>query len=301
MKLSKEQQHEIQYEVKKNWKRRLMDYVVITIAAFLYAASVSLFLDPNRLAPGGVTGISIILNKVINVETGTLVMLINIPILIIGTWKFGFRFILSTIYCTSLTSIFINALQPIGPITEDPFLAALAGGALMAVGLGLVFKSGATTGGTDIIVKILRVHLPHLKTGSLFLILDAVVVLVSALVFKNIDVAMYAGLVVLINSTLLDVVLYGRDGAKMIFIISDKHEIIAKRLLEDLDLGVTYMSGAGAYSGKEKKVIFCVMRKQLSPKVEEIVRSEDPGVFMIVSSATEIFGEGYKNIFSERL
>lgn len=301
MKLSKEQQHEIQYEVKKNWKRRLMDYVVITIAAFLYAASVSLFLDPNRLAPGGVTGISIILNKVINVETGTLVMLINIPILIIGTWKFGFRFILSTIYCTSLTSIFINALQPIGPITEDPFLAALAGGALMAVGLGLVFKSGATTGGTDIIVKILRVHLPHLKTGSLFLILDAVVVLVSALVFKDIDVAMYAGLVVLINSTLLDVVLYGRDGAKMIFIISDKHEIIAKRLLEDLDLGVTYMSGAGAYSGKEKKVIFCVMRKQLSPKVEEIVRSEDPGVFMIVSSATEIFGEGYKNIFSERL
>ena len=278
-----------------------MDYVVITIAAFLYAASVSLFLDPNRLAPGGVTGISIILNKVINVETGTLVMLINIPILIIGTWKFGFRFILSTIYCTSLTSIFINALQPIGPITEDPFLAALAGGALMAVGLGLVFKSGATTGGTDIIVKILRVHLPHLKTGSLFLILDAVVVLVSALVFKDIDVAMYAGLVVLINSTLLDVVLYGRDGAKMIFIISDKHEIIAKRLLEDLDLGVTYMSGAGAYSGKEKKVIFCVMRKQLSPKVEEIVRSEDPGVFMIVSSATEIFGEGYKNIFSERL
>ena len=301
MKLSKEQQHEIQYEVKKNWKRRLMDYVVITIAAFLYAASVSLFLDPNRLAPGGVTGVSIILNKVINVETGTLVMLINIPILIIGTWKFGFRFILSTIYCTSMTSIFINALQPIGPITEDPFLAALAGGALMAVGLGLVFKSGATTGGTDIIVKILRVHLPHLKTGSLFLILDAVVVLVSALVFKDIDVAMYAGLVVLINSTLLDVVLYGRDGAKMIFIISDKHEIIAKRLLEDLDLGVTYMSGAGAYSGKEKKVIFCVMRKQLSPKVEEIVRSEDPGVFMIVSSATEIFGEGYKNIFSERL
>ena len=171
----------------------------------------------------------------------------------------------------------------------------------MAVGLGLVFKSGATTGGTDIIVKILRVHLPHLKTGSLFLILDAVVVLVSALVFKDIDVAMYAGLVVLINSTLLDVVLYGRDGAKMIFIISDKHEIIAKRLLEDLDLGVTYMSGAGAYSGKEKKVIFCVMRKQLSPKVEEIVRSEDPGVFMIVSSATEIFGEGDKNIFSERL
>lgn len=301
MKLTKEQQHEIQYEFKKNWKRRTLDYVVITIAAFLYAASVSLFLDPNRLAPGGVTGISIILNKVIKIETGTLVMLINIPILILGAWKFGFRFILSTIYCTSLTSMFINLLQPVGAITQDPFLAAIAGGALMAVGLGLVFKSGATTGGTDIIVKVLRTKMPHLKTGSLFLVLDAIVVIISALVFQDIDVAMYAGVVVLINSTLLDVVLYGKDGAKMIFIISDKNEIIAKRLLEDLDLGVTYMSGAGAYSGKEKKVIFCVMRKQLSPKVEEIVRNEDPNVFMIVSSATEIFGEGYKSIFSEKL
>lgn len=301
MKLTKEQQHEIQYEFKKNWKRRTLDYVVITIAAFLYAVSVSLFLDPNRLAPGGVTGISIILNKVIKIETGTLVMLINIPILILGAWKFGFRFILSTIYCTSLTSMFINLLQPVGAITQDPFLAAIAGGALMAVGLGLVFKSGATTGGTDIIVKVLRTKMPHLKTGSLFLVLDAIVVIISALVFQDIDVAMYAGVVVLINSTLLDVVLYGKDGAKMIFIISDKNEIIAKRLLEDLDLGVTYMSGAGAYSGKEKKVIFCVMRKQLSPKVEEIVRNEDPNVFMIVSSATEIFGEGYKSIFSEKL
>lgn len=301
MRMTKEQQLEILYEIGKNWKRRVRDYLLITLAAFLYASAVSLFLDPNRLAPGGLTGIAIILNKVIPLETGTLVMLMNIPILILGAWKFGYRFILSTIYCTAVMSLFINGLHPLGPVTEDPFLAVIAGGALMALGLGLAFKSGATTGGTDIIVKLLRLKMPHLKTGFLFLILDALVVVASGLVFGDIDVAMYAGVVVLVNSFLLDLVLYGKDGAKMIFIISDRHESIAKRLLEDLDLGVTYMSGAGAYSGREKKVILCVMRKQLSPKVEEIVRNEDPNVFMIVSSATEIFGEGYKSLFSERL
>lgn len=301
MAMTKVQQHEIIYEIKKNWKRRVKDYALITIAAFIYSVSVSLFLDPNALAPGGITGISIILNRIVGWETGTLIFALNIPILLLGTWKFGFRFILSTIYCLAMTSLFINKLAVIGPVTDDLFLAALTGGALMAVGLGLAFKAGATTGGTDIVVKLLRLRFPQMKTGSLFLILDAIVVTLSAFVFKDVEVALYAGVVVLINSYLLDVVLYGRDGAKMIFIISDRHEAIAKRLLEDLDIGVTYISGSGAYSGKEKKVILCVMKKQVSPKAEEIVREEDPNVFMIVSSATEIFGEGYKSIFSERL
>ena len=141
----------------------------------------------------------------------------------------------------------------------------------------------------------------HLKTGRLFLLTDAVIVTLSAFVFQNIDVALYAGVVVFINSVLLDMVLYGRDGAKLIFIISDRPEAITGRILSDLDIGVTYITGSGAYSGKAKNVIMCVMKKQLSPKAEEVVREEDPGAFMIVTSATEIFGEGYKNIFSERL
>lgn len=301
MSMTKEQQAEIRQEEKKPLKRRVLDYLIITIASFLYSVAVSLFLDPNSLAPGGVTGISIILNRITGLETGTWVLLINIPIIAVGTWKFGWRFILSTMYCTALTSGFINLLAPLGAVTTDPFLAALVGGALMAVGLGLVFKAGATTGGTDIIVKLLRLRFPHLKTGFLFLITDATIVALSALVFKNVDVALYAGLVVLINSCLLDVVLYGRDGAKLIFIISDSHETITRRLLEELDIGVTYISGTGAYSGKGKNVIMCVMRKQLSPQAEVIVREEDPGAFIIVTSATEIFGEGYKSIYSEKL
>lgn len=296
-----EQEKEIRYEERKTVKRRVMDYLIITAASLIYAVAVSLFLDPNSLAPGGVTGIAIILNRLTGLETGTWMLIINVPILAVGIWKFGLRFILSTMYCTTLTSLFTNYLTPYGPVTVDPLLAALVGGALMAVSLGLVFKAGATTGGTDIIVKLLRLKFPHLKTGSLFLITDAIIVTASAFVFQNVDVALYAGLVVLVNSLLLDVVLYGRDGAKLIFIISDHPERIAGRLLEELDIGATYISGNGAYSGKEKKVIMCVIKKPLAPKAEEIVRQEDPQAFMIVTSATEIFGEGYKNIFSEKI
>lgn len=295
------QENELRLEAKKTPWRRARDYLFITFASLTYAMAVSLFLDPNSLAPGGVTGIAIILNRFTGLETGTWMLLINVPILAVGTWKFGLRFIFSTMYCTALTSLFTNWLTPWGPLTKDPLLAALVGGALIAVSLGLVFKSGATTGGTDIIVKLLRLKFPHLKTGSLFLITDAMIVTASAFVFQNVDVALYAGLVVLVNSTMLDLVLYGRDGAKLLFIISDRHREIAGRFLEDLDIGATYLSGCGAYSGRQKQVIMCVVKKQLSPKAEEIVRQEDPKAFTIVTSATEIFGEGYKSIFSEKI
>lgn len=299
--LSREQEKEIQYEEKKTWKRRVMDYLTITVASAIYAVAVSLFLDPNSLAPGGVTGISIILNRITEVETGTWMFAVNVPILILGMWKFGLKFILSTLYCTWITSCFTNLLSPIGAVTADPLLATLAGGALMAVSLGLIFKAGATSGGTDILIKLLRLRMPHLKTGALFLITDTMIVAMSAFVFKNVDTALYAGLVVLVNSLLLDVVLYGRDGAKMLFIISDSPQNIVRRLLEDLDIGATYISGKGAYSGKDKQVILCVVKKHLFPKAEEIVRQEEPDAFMIVTSATEIYGEGYKNIFSQKL
>ena len=161
--------------------------------------------------------------------------------------------------------------------------------------MGGVVKAGSTTGGTDIIIKVLRLKMPHIKTGALYLILDAIVVTVSAFVFKDIDQALYAGIAVFVASFVLDIVLYGRDGAKLIYIISDKSEQITQRLLAELEIGVTYINGKGAYSGKDKKVIMCVMRKQLAPRTEDIIKEEDPEAFMIVSSATEIFGEGYKS------
>ena len=286
----------------KNIQKKCKNIVMMTIGAILYSAAIGMFLDPNALAPGGVTGISIILSRLIPVETGTLILLLNIPILLLGTWKFGIRFILSTIYCIAIISPMTNLFtEKFGALTNDPFLAGVAGGALLAIGMGTVFRARATTGGIDIIVKIIRTKKPHLKTNNLFLLMDAVVVTCSALVFRDVDKALYASMTVIVTSLVMDIVLYGKDEAKLIHIISDKSEEITKRLLDDLEIGVTYVRGEGAYSGKEKKVIMCVVKKQLSPKVEDIIKEEDPMAFMIVSSAMEIYGEGYKNLFSEKL
>lgn len=294
-------QKEWQQSEQKTLKRRILEYLLMTFSCLCYAAAISLFLDPNNLAPGGVSGISIILNRLIPIGVGNLILLINIPILLLGLWKFGFKLILSTLYCTVLSSLLTNALSGYGAVTKDPLLAALAGAGLVAVGLGGVFKAGATTGGMDIIIKLLRLKYPHMKTGALFFMTDVTIVAASVLVFQDLDRALYAGIAVFVTSFTLDLVLYGRDGAKLIYIISDNSEKITERLLEELDIGVTYVKGQGAYSGKEKKVIMCVMRKQLAPRTEEIVKEEDPDAFMIISSATEIYGEGYKSYFSEKL
>lgn len=281
--------------------QKLKKYVIITAAAFVYAVGVSLFTDPNNMAPGGVTGISIILSRLLPVSTGTFIMLINIPILIFAVWKFGIAFTVSTIYAIALISSFTNVLSPYGAATDDILLAALVGGTLTAVSIGVIFRAGATTGGTDIIVKALRLRFPHLKTGKIFFIADALVVTLSGIVFRDLNAALYAAISAICTSVVMDVVLYGRDEAKLLYIISSRAEEIAGRLLSDLDIGVTYIKGQGAYSGDNKRVIMCVVKKPVTPRTEEIVKQEDPHSFMIITSATEVFGEGYKSYFSERM
>ncbi len=280
---------------------RVFDYVVMTLSAATYGIAIGLFLDPNMLAPGGVAGTAVILNRIVHLETGTLILIMNVPIFLFGLWKFGIRFMISTIYSTFMASQFINFFSKYPPVTQEPLLAALVGGSLSAVGLGITFRAGSTTGGTDIIVKYLRKKFPFLKTGILMMSLDVMVVTASAIVFGDLERALYAGISVGVTSFVLDLVLYGRDGAKLIYIISDKPNEIGKRLLEELDVGVTFLEGHGAYSGKEKQVIFCVMKKPLAPRAETIVKEEDPQSFMIVTNATEIYGEGYKSLFQEKL
>ncbi len=287
-------------ERKKAFKM-VWDYVMITVFSLTYAVGISLFLDPNNLAPGGVSGISIMLSRITPIPTGTWILLINVPILVLGLWKFGVKFLISTIYCTIVSSAFVNMFSTFAPLTTDKLLAAAAGGTIMAISMGMILKAGATTGGVDIIVKVLRLKYRHLKTGNLYLIMDAVVVALSGIMFRNLETALYAAVAIFVSSVVMDTVLYGRDGAKMIYIISDHPKQITERLLADLDIGVTALQGEGAYSGKEKKVLMCVMRKPLAPKAQQIVKEEDPEAFMIVSDATEIFGEGYKSYFSERL
>lgn len=274
-------------------------YLWITFFSVLYACGIALFLDPNHLAPGGVTGIAIILNTLIDIGTGTWVFVINIPILLVGWKKFGGKFMISTVYSIAVVSVATNLLERVPVLTTDSLAAALAGGALIAVSVGSIMKLNATTGGMDIIVKILRRKYPHIKTGKIYLMMDSAVLVLAILIFGNIESGIYAGIAVLITSYLLNLVLYGTDEASMFLIVTDYSKEVAERLMKDLKVGVTYLKGKGAFKDREKEIIFCITRKAQAPKVENVVKEVDKEAFLIVTGASEIYGEGYKSYDAE--
>lgn len=284
-------------EVAKSVKR----YVILTAAAVIYAIAISLFLDPNNIAPGGVTGISILVNRFTAIPTGTMNLLINIPIVILGLWKFGWRFIFSTMYELALITVFINAFAFRGAVTDDLLIASVTGGALIGVALALVFRAGATTGGIDIVVKVVRTKRKHIKTNILFLAFDSMVILASWIVFQDLTVAFYAGIAVVTDSIVMDKILYGSDEAKLTYIISSEPEQVKQRIFDELDITATIITARGAYTNEPKELLMVVTRKQMYPKLEEIVKDEDTAAFMIVSSASEIFGEGYKDITRDKM
>ena len=274
---------------------------IILIGTFLYSAGIALFLDPNELAPGGVVGLSVIASHTFGGPTGTWYFLINIPITILGWWKFGGKFIIYSFYAVTLISIFTNLFSLFPPVTTNLLLAAIAGSMLIGTGIGLVLRTGATTGGMVIIIKILRRRHPAIKTSTLFLTIDLMIVALSGFIFRDFNIAMYAFITVALNGRVLDYVLYGNDEAKLIFIVSDKSNELLKRILQELDVGATILRGHGAYSKTEKDIILCVIKKRNAPQIEEIVKQEDSRAFMIISSASEIYGEGYKNILLEKM
>lgn len=281
--------------------RLVCEYLVIAVASVFYAVAISLFLDPNKLAPGGVTGIAIIVNHFLDMPTGTLVLIMNIPIMLLGIWKFGIKFFISTIVATVLGSVFIDVVAKFPVATNDLFLSALIGGILMGLSIGLIFKVGASTGGTDIIARLLKLKFPHIETGKLFICVDIMIVTASAIAFRDIELAAYAGICVFVGGKALDFVLYGGEGARLIFVISEKEEEIAERFMTDLDSGVTYVNGIGAYTSADKRIIMCAMTKQMLPKAQDIVKAIDVNAFIIVTSANEIVGEGYKSPYENRM
>lgn len=285
----------------KRAAKKAKNYVILTAAAVIYAVAISLFLDPNNIAPGGVTGISILVNRFTAIPTGTMNLLINIPIVLLGLWKFGWRFICSTMYVLALITVFINALASYGAMTDDLLIAAVIGGALIGAALALVFMAGATTGGIDIIVKVVRTKRKHIKTNILFLLFDSMVILASWIVFRDLTVAFYAGIAVVTDSIVMDKILYGSDEAKLTYIVSAKPAQMKQRLFDELDTTATVITARGSYTNAPKELLMIVTRKQIYPKLEEIVKDEDPTAFMIVSSASEIFGEGYKDITRDKI
>ncbi len=268
----------------------------ILVGCFFYAAGIGLFLDPNMLAPGGVVGISVILSHSLGGDTGTWYFLLNIPIIILGWWKFGGRFIINSFYAIALNSIFTNIFSIFPAVTNNKLLAAVAGSMLVGSGLGLVLKTGATTGGMDIVIKILRRKYPSIKTSTFFVTIDLIIVAISGFVFRDFNLAMYAFITVALNGKVMGYILYGEDEANLIYIVAEQPEMMLQRILSEMDIGATILSGKGAYSNRKKQIIMCVVKKRTTPVLQEIIREEDPNAFLIISSANEIYGEGYKNI-----
>lgn len=274
----------------------------ITMASLLYAVGVGVFLNPNNLAPGGVSGIAIILKKIFPVlpGVGMLILIINIPIMIVGWKKFGPRFIISTSYALVISSLFIDIIPKmidVDSVSDNPMLSSIIGGAAFGLAMGLLFRMETTTGGMDIIVKIVRGKYPHLKTGQIYLLLDIVILIASAFAFRNVEVALYAAIAIYVSTLVMDKAIYIGDEATLIYIMSKKRKQIADYMMKELDVGVTFIKSKGAYSNTDGEIIMCVMRKQRLAKVRTALKETDPEAFMIVTSANEVFGEGFKSHF----
>ena len=279
------------------------NFLLMTFGAVIYGVGVVLFFDSNNIAPGGVSGISIILDKTVGImSTGTWSFVINIPILLLGAFKFGGRFIFSTVYTVTLSSLVMDTAARLNIVlTDDVLLAAIFGALLTGGGIGLVFRSGATTGGSDIIIRILRTKYRHISTGSLFFGIDCAIIAISAIAFGNVSSALYAAVASFLQTRIINTVLYGTDSARLVYIISEKSDAISRKLLLDIETGVTILDGHGAYTNSEKEVIMCVLPPKNLPKAKDIVRCEDEEAFLVVTSATSVFGEGYKKNNEEEI
>lgn len=278
-------------------------FLMMTLGAVLYGVGVVLFFESNNLAPGGVSGVSIILDKTVGVaSTGTWSFILNVPILIIGAVKFGGKFILSTFYTVALSSFVMDIVEGYNVfLTDDILLAAIFGALLTGVGIGLVFRAGATTGGSDIIIRILRLKYRHISTGSLFFAIDCAIIAASAVAFGNVASALYAAVASFLQTRIINTVLYGTDSARLVYIISERSAEISKRLLTELETGVTILDGKGAYTNSDKEVLMCVLQSKNFPRAKDIVRQEDEEAFVVVTSATSVFGEGYKKNTDEEI
>lgn len=285
--------------------KKTLEWVTMFVACAIYSLGIALFLSPNALAPGGMSGVAIIINKLSGAPTGMMIVLLNIPLLIAGFFVVGRWFLVKTIASIAFSSFLIDIWPKIipqyTPVTNDKLLAGIAGAVLSAIGIGLIFRCGGSTGGTDIIAKLLRRRTPSIKTGTIFLIVDSLIIIASVFATKHLENALYAGISLFLTTFIIDKVLYGSDEAKLLIIMSSDPDKVAHALLTDIDAGVTFANGAGAYTGKETKIILCVVKKQLFHRAKRLVCEVDPASFIIVSNASEIFGEGYKAHNGEEL
>ena len=283
-------------EKKLPLKTFLLDAAVITLGAFIYAVAFVWCFEPNDIACGGITGLAQVVHRFFDfIPVGGTVIVFNIPLFLLGWKLIGGRLLVSSLYAMAVSSVIIDALNAffVPPVME-PLLAAIFGGVGMGFSLGLIFLKGATTGGTDLAARLLKLKLAWLPMGKLLLVLDLASIALVALCFRQLNTALYGVVAMYISSLALDGVLYGMDTAKVAYIISERNEAICAAIVNDLDRGVTILHGQGAYTGNEKKVLMCAFKQREIASIRATVKELDPDAFLIVCNAHEVLGEGFR-------
>lgn len=286
-------------EISASHKELAVDVLFWTVGCFIFSASVAVFTAPNKMAPGGLTGVATILYYTIGTPIGLTTLLLNIPLFILGFRFIGGKFIISSIICTVISSLGVDLLSFLPKYDGNHgnmLLAALYGGVLSGIGLGLIFLRGSTTGGSDIASRLLKLRWPYVSMGRMIMLVDAVVIITSTIVFRSVDSGLYAMIQLFVSSKVIDAMLYGADTGKMVLVVSEKNKEIATAIMAELDRGVTMLKGSGFYSGNDREVLLCAVRRQQTPSLRAIVRKVDPSAFIILCEADDVIGEGFKPI-----
>ena len=269
-------------------------FLYILSGTALVAIGLDWFLIPAKIAAGGVSGIATIFQHILGIKASVTVLALNIPLLFLAYWFCGKKFILKTLFASVALSAFLEIFSGVSPLVEEPMLCTIAGGILSGVGMGLVFMADASTGGTDVVALLLQKIKPHIPVGTMLLVADGVVVLVSGILFKSFDVMIYACICVFITTKIIDNMVSGLDFAKQITIISKKATDISDCIINELDRGVTGIKCVGQYSKEEGMMLITIVKRNQIVKVKDAVNKYDKNAFVIVSDVHEVIGEGFK-------
>lgn len=284
-------------------KQFIKSYAIIALGSLIFALGFDWFFAPNQIAMGGVTGLAQVINVLIPaLSVGILTIILNIPLFLAGWKLIGFHLLASSLFSMAVSSVAIDVIAAWYTFPPmDPLLACLCGGAVMGAGFGLVFAQGATTGGTDIVARLLKLRFPWLPMGKLLLVPDGVVLALAAVAFGQVETALYGAVALVVMAKVMDAVLYGTDASKVAIIVSDRWREIADVLLREQDRGVTILRGQGAYTGAEKQVLMVAFPQKEIVQLKRTIRDLDSGAFLIVCNAHEVLGEGFGDYHKEEL
>ncbi|MCT4585557.1 MAG: YitT family protein [Peptostreptococcaceae bacterium] len=284
---------------KKSVYKVVLEYIGITLGCLLLAIALNFFLVPNTIAPGGISGLAVLINKLSGFTTSKIILIINIPLFIAGILVLGKNFGAKTAYGTIALIFILDILSRYYSnlsVTNDNLLSALYGGLILGTGLGIVFRCGGSTGGTDLIGSILNKYFKSLSIPKLTMIFDFFIVVFSGIVNKNIETALYSAIALYIIVRVADFIIEGLGYAKAYFIISNATDEIGNKIINDLGRGVTALSGRGMYTDSKREVMLVVINRGQEVKLKEIVKDVDPKAFVMVAGIHEVLGEGFKTI-----